>query len=287
MPNLILKFASFCENSPPSTPFNNPYQSSLTSLYTHFITTLCDVCYPFTHNPQELQYIAAARWPGFCKPLLDQYKASGDIDMESGEAFPPPTDDVRMRLTKTFNPTLTAALEALLPRLTNAADWALANAPPDDLLMLPRTQGVQPTGTQSGVPQGTALAALPRMGKFILVAAFLASTNPAKSDVRMFGRGLDERKRKRRATRATGKTRGGGPSKVAQRLLGPAPFTIDRMIAILGALLEENDFESRASGKQLKIPGEHTDMEIGRVGVFSCVCRSLARLHTAFIVSVY
>lgn len=204
--------------------------------------------------------------------------------MESGEAFPPPTDDVRMRLTKTFNPTLTAALEALLPRLTNATDWALANAPPDDLLALPRTQGVQAVGAQtSSMPQGTALAALPRMAKFILIAAFLASTNPAKSDVRMFGRGVDERKRKRRAT---GKTRGGGASKVAQRLLGPAPFAIDRVIAILGALLEENDFESRASGNQFKIPGEHTDMEIGRVGVFSYVRRFLAYLRTALIFSV-
>lgn len=208
--------------------------------------------------------------------------------MESGEAFPPPTDDARMRLKKTFNPTLTAALEALLPRLTNAADWALANAPPDDLLSLPRAQAVQAAGMQGGgaAQQGAALAPLRRMAKFILIAAFLASTNPAKSGVRMFGWGLDERKRKRPATCAPGKTRGGGPSKVAQRLLGPAPFAIDRVIAILGALLEENDFDLRASGKQFKIPGEHTDMEIGRVGVFSYVGCSLAHLHTVLIVSV-
>ncbi len=61
-----------------------------------------------------------------------------------------------MRLTKTFNPTLTAALEALLPRLRNATEWALANTPPDDLLALPRTQGVQAVVTQTGsMPQGT------------------------------------------------------------------------------------------------------------------------------------
>jgi len=42
------------------------------------------------------------------------------------------------------------------------------------------------------------------------------------------------------------------------------------MLAILGALLEENDVESRLPMPGL-IPGEHTDMELGRVGVYSAV----------------
>jgi len=43
------------------------------------------------------------------------------------------------------------------------------------------------------------------------------------------------------------------------------------MIAILGALLEENDVESRLPMAGLEIPGEYTDMEISRVGVYSAV----------------
>jgi origin recognition complex subunit 5 len=43
---------------------------------------------------------------------------------------------------------------------------------------------------------------LPRMSKFILVAAFLASTNPATSDMRIFGRRPEERKKRRRKTAA-------------------------------------------------------------------------------------
>ena len=49
------------------------------------------------------------------------------------------------------------------------------------------------------------------------------------------------------------------------------PFVLDRMVAILGALLEDNDVESRLADRQLTIPGEHTDMEIARVGIFSSV----------------
>jgi origin recognition complex subunit 5 len=43
------------------------------------------------------------------------------------------------------------------------------------------------------------------------------------------------------------------------------------MLAILGALLEENDTDTRLSNPDFTIPGEHTDMEISRVGVYSAV----------------
>jgi hypothetical protein len=48
------------------------------------------------------------------------------------------------------------------------------------------------------------------------------------------------------------------------------------MIAILGALLEENDIDGRLIPPQFSIPGEFTDMEIYRIGVFSAVRISLS-----------
>jgi hypothetical protein len=53
------------------------------------------------------------------------------------------------------------------------------------------------------------------------------------------------------------------------------------MIAILGALLEENDIDGRLIPRQFSIPGEFTDMEITRVGVFSAV-RSLSFFFLPF-----
>lgn len=108
---------------------------------------------------------------------------------------------------------------------------------------------------------------LSRRCKFILLAAFLASSNPVKSDLRMFGRGLDEKKRKpRRKTRP-----GAGNSKKIQipaEYSGPSPFPLDRLVAMLGVLLEEND---PSSDPRLTIPGEATDMEISRIWVYSSV----------------
>ncbi|KIM43778.1 hypothetical protein M413DRAFT_443679 [Hebeloma cylindrosporum] len=261
----------------------NPYHPALKPLYAHFIAILCDVCFPFTHSPQELQYIAAARWPGFVKPVLDDHLQTRDkaldeedVDMEDDSAHTskgelvPPTEEVRMRLNKLFNASLSTAFEALLPRLTNAADWARANEPPGELLSFPRTFMLEQakSASKAGDDKEEGIRALPRLSKFILLAAFLASTNPPKSDLRMFGRGLDEKKRKRRVvTKSAGK---GGVAKVSQRLLGPTPFALDRLIAILGALLEENDVQpDRSLSKILTIPGEYTDMEITRVSVYS------------------
>ena len=60
-------------------------------------------------------------------------------------------------------------------------------------------------------------------------------------------------------------------SQISQRLLGPAPFPLDRVIAILGALLEENDVDTRPLAREFTIPGEYTDMELGRVGIYASV----------------
>ncbi|KAF9449872.1 hypothetical protein P691DRAFT_774394 [Macrolepiota fuliginosa MF-IS2] len=250
------------------------YDPSLNQLYTHYITMICDVCFPFIHDIDELAYIAAARWPGFVKPILSSSPPDSDTVF--------PSEDTRLRLIRLFNPTVTSALESLHPRLTNAADWAAANEPETNILEQSFGQIHSPVTKPGGAGAGTTqqpdagLSSLPRMTKFILVASYIASTNPPKSDLRMFGRGLDEKKRRRRVMKTQSKAK--GPSKVPQHLLGPNPFPIDRMIAILGALLEENDVDSRPPAPEFTIPGEYTDMEVSRVAISSAVME-LASMH--------
>jgi len=238
-------------------------------------------------------YISAARWPGFVQPLLDERQRKRDnglLDDEEDDEITPPSEETRMRLTRLFTPSFTAAMETLYPRLTNAADWAKKNIPEYDVLAKPpgyilKTRSDSPniTGMQHYhiEEDNTGTLALPRMSQFILVAAFLASTNPAKSDLRMFGRGLDEKKRKRRGVvrkKGGGK---GGPAKIPQRLLGPTPFPLDRLVAILGVLLEGNDVDTRLPAEEFTIPGEYTEMEIGRVQVYAAIMEltSMRLLH--------
>jgi origin recognition complex subunit 5 len=177
-----------------SARYPDSYGPSLEQLYAHYITMICEVCFPYTHDIDELAYIAAARWPGFVKPVLSSSS--------------PPSEDTRLRLLRAFTPTITSALESLHPRLMNAADWAAANDPDPNILNQPS----QPPDSQQSE---NGLSSLPRMSKFILVASYIASTNPAKTDVRMFGRGVDEKKRRRRITKVQTKSKQVGNSLIS------------------------------------------------------------------------
>ena len=71
---------------------------------------------------------------------------------------------------------------------------------------------------------------LPYYAKFFLIAAYLASYNPAKADRRLFVKNHGkERKKKRKQQK-----------KQAEQLLGPKPFPLDRLLAIFYAIIEED-----------------------------------------------
>lgn len=276
--SLLFEFSSTSTTQPSAGTQDRTYHPSLLPLYEQYVEHVYSVCSLYTTDIRELQYIAAARWPGFVKPVLrEQSEVNGDGDPDldgTRNELTLPASDGRMRLLKFFTPSLTAALDVLYPRLTNAADWALANDP--DM------QAPEEAQCQINTERSIIVDHLPRMSKFILLAAFLASTNPAKSDVRMFGRGADKQKRRRRKS-ASPKKVGAQTTvaKITQRLLGPVVFPLDRLLAILGALLEENDVENRPHEPCFELPGEHTDMELGRVHIYAAITEltSMRALH--------
>lgn len=303
---LAAAFPSTPPGSSSSVVDPDAYHPALNPLYADFIALLYSTCNPFTHDPTELAYIAAARWPGFVQPVLDAHRSllneddiastprdSDDDDGDNQHELQTPNDDMRLRLLRLFTPFLTAALESLYPRLSNATHWARVHAPPSDLLTMPREGAPNALAAQvatnaarlNGQPDRPAEAgidALPRIAKFVLVAAFLASTNPSRSDLRMFGRGLDERAKQRRRKMGTPRKTKPGTSgtavKIPQRLLGPTTFPLDRLMAILGVLLEENDADVRPVASQYTLPGEYTEMEIARVALYANVRTSLHAL---------
>jgi origin recognition complex subunit 5 len=276
--SLLFEFRSASTTQAHPGTQDKTYHPSLLPLYEQYVEHVYNVCSLYTTDIQELQYIAAARWPGFVKPVLqEQSEANGDGDLDPDgtcNELTLPASDGRMRLLKFFTPSLTAALDVLYPRLTNATDWALANGP--DI------QASEEAQCHTNTEGSIIVDHLPRMSKFILLAAFLASTNPAKSDVRMFGRGTDKQKRRRRKSASPRKAGAQTTvAKVSQRLLGPVVFPLDRLVAILGALLEENDVESRPHEPCFELPGEHTEMELGRVHIYAAITEltSMRALH--------
>ena len=208
---------------------SNSYNPVLLPLYRQFLSTLYDVCSPFTKDPNELAYIAAARWPGFITPILDEHRRllgearDNPADEEEEFELTAPTEDARIRLIRLFTPSFTTALEALYPRLSNAAEWAVYNQPQRNLLSSGFSGANLIDKSVPQTPHGTLTEVLPRMSKFVLLAAFLASTNPTKSDIRMFGRALDERKKRKRGFVAS--TRGGAVKVVSNLSLRSEELT--------------------------------------------------------------
>ncbi|EDW75780.1 uncharacterized protein Dwil_GK15120 [Drosophila willistoni] len=75
---------------------------------------------------------------------------------------------------------------------------------------------------------------LPYYGKYLLIAAFLASYNSAKQDKRLFVKHHGKQRKRMQTVNAKAKT-----SDKMSTALGPKSFSIDRLLAIFYAILEE------------------------------------------------
>ena len=72
----LIEFLSRSYHTRPQNETPTPtYSPSLAPLYTHYITALIDICTPFTSDPTEIAYVAAARWPGFVAPVIAEWEA--------------------------------------------------------------------------------------------------------------------------------------------------------------------------------------------------------------------
>lgn len=74
---------------------------------------------------------------------------------------------------------------------------------------------------------------LPFYSKYLLIAAFLASNNPAKSDRQLFCK--TTQKKMSRRTKIAAKTN----PKTNSQLKGPHPFLLDRLMAIFYSIVDE------------------------------------------------
>ncbi|KAF2688935.1 hypothetical protein K458DRAFT_385096 [Lentithecium fluviatile CBS 122367] len=80
---------------------------------------------------------------------------------------------------------------------------------------------------------------LPYYTTHLLIAAYLASYNPSRTDVTYFMKHTDKRRNKRRAHSASalGVTKS-KHRKIPRHLLTPSPFALDRLLAVFRALIE-------------------------------------------------
>ena len=209
------KISKLCEAFPKDVPSESIsiYNPSLELLFHHFVEAVYNVCSPFISDLRDLSYIVAVRWPGFVAPVVEDWK------VQTGGPYTAPTEESRIRLMRLFNSSLMSAIEFLYPRSMERSEWSAANSFPEGF-RLSQSLGAQlPSTVVTAIGTPDSVAKLPLLSMFIILAAYLASYNPAKTDYRMFGRGVDEKSRRRRKGGGTRKLKPGAVAKARLFLL--------------------------------------------------------------------
>ncbi|XP_077194218.1 origin recognition complex subunit 5 isoform X2 [Paroedura picta] len=166
--------------------------------YAAYINILLGVFYPVCRDLKELRHLAVLNFPKYCEPVIQ------------GEAN---ERDTR-RLWKNIESHLKKAMQTVYLREISSSQWAQLQA-----------------DGESGQLKGLSAHAhveLPYYSKFILIAAYLASYNPARTDKRFFLKHHGTAKKKNQKKH----------EKTSSHLLGPKAFPLDRLLAILHSIID-------------------------------------------------
>lgn len=179
--------------------------------YENYLNIFLSVFYRSCRDLSELRYMSKLNFLKYCEPIAKgQYKF-----------------DDSMALWRNISPILKASLEVLYLRISSVtSEWKEQSGEVNKKFAFSKENLAQSLE-------------LPYYAKYLLIAAYLASYNPAKEDKRLFVK-HHGKKAKRRGIKAK--------QIVSERLntqLGPKAFGFERLVAIFYAILEEKvDFNS-------------------------------------------
>ncbi|XP_040451910.1 origin recognition complex subunit 5 isoform X2 [Falco naumanni] len=178
---------------------NHPPEYSA-DFYAAYINILLGVFYMVCRDLKELQHLAVLNFSKYCEPVV------------RGEAN---ERDTR-KLWKNIEPHLKKAMQTVYLREISSSQWESFQ------------RGSGEPGQLKGLSAHTHVE-LPYYSKFLLIAAYLASYNPVRTDKRFFLKHHG----KIRKTNFMKKQ-----EKTSNHLLGPKPFPLDRLLAILYSIVD-------------------------------------------------
>ena len=143
----------------------------------------------------------------------------------------------------------------------------------------PPTTSTPPTSAQGKKYQGLD-AQLPYYSRLLLVAAYLASFNPPRTDQIFFMKAAAAKRRKKGGATVASKVRPGVSRhrKISRKLLGPQAFVLERMLAIFHAIKDDADSKGRYE-KEKELTSGSADIEMGIATLVTL--RLLAKIGSA------
>lgn len=189
-------------------------------LFANFLNAFLSVFYRPCRDLIELQHMACVNFIKYCEPIIKNEINATDLS----------------KLWRHISPILKSSLELLYLRISNSK---AVNPSPgkenSDGESIPvhnfeNTLKEELTSTKTFAQSFE----LPYYAKFLLIAAYLASYNPPKEDKRLFMKNHGKQRKRLQQVKAK--------AKITEKLntqLGPKVFTLDRLLAIFYAILEE------------------------------------------------
>ncbi|GJJ68523.1 origin recognition complex subunit 5 [Entomortierella parvispora] len=211
-------------------------------LYMRFVDLVYDVFQRNCKDLNEIRHLVALLFPLYVKPVKE-----GKIQRHEG-----------LKLHRHIQAYFVEAMDKIYLREISSMEWSDRTTQAAGGSLHSRTDGDSSSSRMvSGAPGSerammTAVSVqnvfdLPYFTKFILIAAFLASYNPPRLDMRYFAKVSNQGgKMTKRAKVAAAKRHGHDSlgSKLRQQLLGPKTFPIERMLAIFYSILDEEAEET-------------------------------------------
>ncbi|XP_052281401.1 origin recognition complex subunit 5-like isoform X2 [Dreissena polymorpha] len=173
--------------------------------YNMYVNLVLNIFYYACRNLKELRHLVTLNFKTYVQPI------------NSGEA----TMGDTKKLWKHIEPHLKKALCTLYLREVSSSQWE-------------RYQQEIETADNVGLQGLThrSHVELPYYSKYLLIAAYLASYNPAKSDRKFFAKNSGKVNKKVQLNQAKKKDR------TSNHMLGPKPFPLDRLLAIFYSIVE-------------------------------------------------
>ncbi|KAI8071556.1 origin recognition complex subunit 5 C-terminus-domain-containing protein [Gongronella butleri] len=214
---LLLDFATMNRRIPLKNDEDNSVELD-DDFFTAYVDLIYNICYHNCKNLNELRYISTLMLPLYVAPIQE-----GTAMHETA------------RLVNHAKPYFAEATNKLYLREISSAEWTKETERLEKVDSENKRVGAFLAYTRA---TGKGEFDLPHYTKFLLVAAYLASYNPVKYDRRYFSRGAEERTKKKGGGTRRGRV-SKAPGKMRQQLLGPAAFTVQRLMAIFYHIVDE------------------------------------------------
>lgn len=163
--------------------------------YQNYLNVFLSVFYRACRDFSELRHMSRVNFPKYCQPIIDGVHRVDDS----------------MALWRNVAPILKSSLEVLYLRISS--DSCSARKPGTDRI----AQSLE----------------LPYYAKYLLIASYLASYNPAKDDKRIFMKYHGKTKKTMKDVKKKSKV-----SEMYNTQLGPKLFSFDRLLAIFYSILD-------------------------------------------------